>query len=89
MRLPATGFTLPWQLVAAHEPGPMYLTGSGVSAEEEAEVEQKEMATARIKAGQRIFNLEWILIGGESEKFCTLIAFASSGSQSIRNCRER
>src|SRR5258705_4721955 len=28
MRLPATGFTLPWQLVAAQEPGPMYLLGS-------------------------------------------------------------
>lgn len=25
IRLPATGLTLPWQLVAAHEPGPMYL----------------------------------------------------------------
>src|SRR5215470_20414472 len=24
MRLSATGFTLPWQAVAAHEPGPMY-----------------------------------------------------------------
>src|SRR5579864_4627039 len=28
MRLPATGLTLPWQLVAAHEPGPMYFTDS-------------------------------------------------------------
>jgi hypothetical protein len=28
MRLPATGLTLPWQLVAAQEPGPMYLMGS-------------------------------------------------------------
>src|SRR5580704_7450522 len=27
-RLPATGLTLPWQLVAAQEPGPMYFTGS-------------------------------------------------------------
>ena len=26
--LPATGLTLPWQLVAAQEPGPMYFTGS-------------------------------------------------------------
>src|SRR5271168_2507920 len=26
MRLPATGFTLPWQLVAAQEPGPTYLS---------------------------------------------------------------
>src|SRR5215469_2675990 len=25
MRLSATGFTLPWQAVAAQEPGPMYL----------------------------------------------------------------
>src|SRR5215813_2596245 len=24
MRLSVTGFTLPWQAVAAHEPGPMY-----------------------------------------------------------------
>jgi hypothetical protein len=30
MRLSATGFTLPWQLVAAHEPGPMYFCGSAV-----------------------------------------------------------
>jgi hypothetical protein len=28
MRLSATGFTLPWQLVAAHEPGPIYFCGS-------------------------------------------------------------
>ena len=28
MRLPATGLTLPWQLVAAQEPGPMYFAGS-------------------------------------------------------------
>src|ERR1700738_5034725 len=28
MRLSATGFTLPWQLVAAHEPGPRYLADS-------------------------------------------------------------
>src|SRR5580692_10949318 len=28
MRLPATDLTLPWQLVAAQEPGPMYFTGS-------------------------------------------------------------
>src|SRR5256886_10122358 len=28
IRLPAMGFTLPWQLVAAQEPGPMYLMDS-------------------------------------------------------------
>src|SRR6202035_4870075 len=28
MRLSATGLTLPWQLVAAQEPGPMYLADS-------------------------------------------------------------
>src|SRR5258708_28263539 len=28
IRLPTMGFTLPWQLVAAHEPGPRYLMGS-------------------------------------------------------------
>src|SRR6202030_1514 len=28
MRLFATGFTLPWQLVAAQDPGPMYLCES-------------------------------------------------------------
>jgi NADH:ubiquinone oxidoreductase subunit E len=28
MRLPATGFTLPWQLVDAQDPGPMYLLES-------------------------------------------------------------
>src|SRR5215831_5500508 len=29
MRLSATGFTLPWQAVAAQEPGPMYLAWLG------------------------------------------------------------
>src|SRR5271155_4623738 len=28
IRLPAIGLMLPWQLVAAHEPGPMYFIGS-------------------------------------------------------------
>src|SRR5258708_3273288 len=28
MRLSATGFTLPWQLVAAQEPGPIYFCAS-------------------------------------------------------------
>jgi hypothetical protein len=56
------GFTLPWQLVAAHEPGPMYLMGSGVSTDEEAEAEQKKIGMARTSASQRIVNLEWILI---------------------------
>ena len=28
MRLPITGLTLPWQLVAAQDPGPIYFTGS-------------------------------------------------------------
>jgi hypothetical protein len=43
MRLPAMGFTLPWQLVAAQEPGPMYLIGSGVSvAAESAAVMQRK-----------------------------------------------
>src|SRR5258707_15884577 len=28
MRLSATGFTLPWQLVAAQDPGPIYFCGS-------------------------------------------------------------
>src|SRR5882762_10777991 len=30
MRLSATGLTLPWQLVAAQEPGPIYFIGSAV-----------------------------------------------------------
>ncbi len=51
MRLPATGFTLPWQLVAAQEPGPMYLDCSGVSLEAElAGIKQKHRA-ARIRTG--------------------------------------
>src|SRR5580704_8112335 len=86
MRLPAMGFTLPWQLVAAQEPGPMYLIGSGVSADEEAEAEQKKSGMARTSASQRRVNLEWVLIRGKSEKFCTLISFESRGSQPIRNC---
>src|SRR6476660_9508353 len=32
MRLPAIGFTLPWQLVAAHDPGPMYFPVPSFSA---------------------------------------------------------
>jgi hypothetical protein len=34
IRLPATGLTLPWQLVAAQEPGPIYLTGSPLESVE-------------------------------------------------------
>jgi hypothetical protein len=58
----------------------MYLIASGVSAEDQAEERQKKMGTST-KAGQRIFKLVWILIRGDSEKFCTLISFVSAGSQ--------
>jgi hypothetical protein len=51
MRLPATGFTLPWQLVAAQEPGPMYLDCSGVSVEADKAGSKQKDKTARIRAG--------------------------------------
>jgi hypothetical protein len=51
MRLPATGFTLPWQLVAAQEPGPMYLDASGVSVEAERADSKQKHSAAKIRAG--------------------------------------
>src|SRR3974390_3313725 len=50
IRLPATGLTLPWQLVAAHEPGPMYLIGSGVSVAADVCGRVAKINTARSKA---------------------------------------
>src|SRR5215469_14097673 len=50
-RLSATGLTLPWQLVAAQEPGPMYFCGSvaalGVCAAAESAIRQKIPLLAR------------------------------------------
>src|SRR4029077_7679537 len=45
MRLSETGFTLPWQLVAAQEPGPMYFCGSAMGLEDWATT---EIASTRI-----------------------------------------
>ena len=73
------GFTLPWQLVAAQEPGPMYLIGSGVSTEEEAEAEQKKSGMARTSASQRIVNLEWVLI--EVKAKSSLRLYRSQGAE--------
>jgi hypothetical protein len=50
IRLPATGLTLPWQLVAEQEPGPMYLTGSLESVEGEAAAEETRSRAAERSA---------------------------------------
>ena len=68
MRLPATGFTLPWQLVAAQEPGPMYLDGSGVSVEADRAGNKQNDKTASIRAGCAMPGLGRIAIEGY-EKF--------------------
>jgi len=44
------GFTLPWQLVAAQEPGPMYLIGSGVSVAAESAVTMQRKTHANRSA---------------------------------------
>src|SRR5437868_11677075 len=38
IRLPATGFTLPWQLVAAHDPGPIYFCCSALDFADSAKM---------------------------------------------------
>ena len=43
---PATGFTLPWQLVAAQARGPMYLTGSSASVSPECKFKGKTNSAA-------------------------------------------
>src|SRR5580704_7067020 len=54
MRLPATGLTLPWQLVAAQAPGPMYLMGSLESLFAEAgTVETKKHAPRKSARRER------------------------------------
>ena len=52
MRLPATGLTLPWQLVAAQEPGPIYFTGSLESLDVEAAAEEMRNRAAKKSAGR-------------------------------------
>lgn len=52
MRLPAIGLTLPWQLVAAQEPGPMYFTGSLVSVAGEPTVAKAQKRTAHKSGGR-------------------------------------
>src|SRR6266446_5514580 len=63
MRLPATGFTLPWQLVAAQEPGPMYLLGS-FCAESAAGIVSND--AHRIKRWIRVLDAWRIQCAGES-----------------------
>ena len=52
MRLPATGFTLPWQLVAAQDPGPIYFPGSGVSVDAECAGSKQRHNAAKIIAAR-------------------------------------
>src|ERR1700730_11279098 len=57
MRLSARGFTLPWQLVELHEPGPVYLlVSAGNPAACVVRIEAKKIAPQKIMAhrsGQR------------------------------------
>jgi len=64
IRLPAIGFTLPWQLVAAHEPGPMYLlgcvcaerkTGSAMNETQKTTRCMQELKVTRIRIVESLF----------------------------------
>jgi NADH:ubiquinone oxidoreductase subunit F (NADH-binding)/NADH:ubiquinone oxidoreductase subunit E len=55
MRLSATGFTLPWQLVAAQEPGPINLCGSSAFAEEPADADKRAQSNnGNLRKWQRL-----------------------------------
>src|SRR5690242_2786610 len=77
MRLPGIGFTLPWQLVAAQDPGPMYLTGSFSCARDKGGVRSSKQP--RLKSGKNFFAL-YIQSAG---RICSLITFAAQRSQRI------
>jgi hypothetical protein len=48
IRLPRTGLMLPWQLVAAQEPGPMYLPGSFSAARRKDGIRRTEQRISRL-----------------------------------------
>src|SRR5262245_27883337 len=75
MRLPAVGLTLPWQLVAAQEPGPIYLPGSFWARAENRGASNKTQNTS---AGQRGVSALSIR---EIEKDRSLISERGVGSQ--------
>src|SRR5215471_13950136 len=74
MRLPATGFTLPWQLVAAQEPGPMYLAGSALSVEAERAGSRQKQKAAKTRAARLWLGWRRIPMDGIREKFYCFIS---------------
>src|SRR5213078_4753726 len=77
IRLPAMGLTLPWQLVAAHDPGPMYLTGSFSCPRVKGSVRSGKQT--RLETRKNLFAL-CIQSAG---RICSLITFAAQRSQRI------
>lgn len=75
MRLPAMGLTLPWQLVAAQEPGPIYFLGSAVedllSARDEAQNEKKRAQETTVRTGR----LSRMSIRRAGESLCIYLWF--------------
>jgi len=81
IRLSATGFTLPWQLVAAQEPGPIYFCGSPADF---ADCAPAGIANARIAPVAANAVLKQILEKKFIEswqRISSLISFNARGSQ--------
>jgi len=72
MRLPTTGFTLPWQLVAAQEPGPIYLAGSAVSVEAECTGSKQRHNAAKLRAVRAMPGLRRSPIAGYAKSSVAL-----------------
>src|SRR5438105_663849 len=69
------GFTFPWQLVAAHESGPMYLTGSFTCAVSKQGAKTDRQTKSRRR--KKIVALRIRCAG----RICSLISFAARRSQ--------
>src|SRR5215467_6708957 len=86
------GFTLPWQLVAAHDPGPMYLTGSfscvrskdGVRRDKQAKMEnRKNFLLSRIRcAGRNCF--AYIVCAAKKSTDCVVFLATRREKQTCR-----
>jgi hypothetical protein len=97
MRLSATGFTLPWQLVAAHDPGPRYFADSACPARTiKGHPQHASNARQKITPGHKLSGLRIVSLPGISQRRITLFAYivSRSGSSTSRiaffaACREK
>src|SRR5215467_943835 len=79
MRLPTMDFTLPWQLVAAHDPGPIYLTGSlscarskkGVNRDRQTRQSRMNFFALCIQSAERIC-FAYIVCSAEKSTDCVV-----------------